>query len=294
MEIDLSFDYWRVLMQKIATKFCKLAIMLYNFIAYSLVIIVQKCTPSKGYPMAILSRKQFIKLADNGLPCLEIGPFDSPLLSGAHIEYFDVLSQDDLQFRARQHGRDPDRVPFIHYVSELGKLDVITKKFNSVISSHVIEHQPDLVRHLQSVERILDNNGKYYLIIPDKRYCFDSNLAESNLAQVLAAFVETRTKHTLESVLEHRCLTTHNNPYLHLFGMHGELDFNNLGNQFQSAIDEFALSDAYLDVHAWYFTPKSFCMIIHGLNVLSLVTLKVEMVYRTRYGELEFCVILTK
>lgn len=283
-----------ILMKKMIAKICKNIIVVYNFFEYYVITFMCKLFSKSKYPQVILNRKQFIELADSGVSCLEVGPFDSPLLSGVNIEYFDVLSQHELQLRASQHGRSPERVPFIHHVSKFGNLDVVDKRFNSVISSHVIEHQTDLVRHLQSVERILDNDGKYYLIIPDKRYCFDSNLAESNLAQVLAAFVETRTKHTLESVLEHRCMTTHNNPYLHLFGMHGDLDFNSLSQRFKSAVDEFEKSEDYLDVHAWYFTPKSFSVIIHGLNVLSLIKLKVEKVYSTPYGEFEFCAILTK
>lgn len=293
MEMNESILY-EVLMKRMIAKLCKIIIMVYNIFKYHMIMFVCKFFSKSKYPQAIFNRKQFIELADNGNSCLEIGPFDSPLLLGVNIEYFDVLSQQELQLRALQHGRTSDGVPFIHYVSKFGNLDVVDKKFNSVISSHVIEHQTDLVRHLQAIERILEENGKYYLIIPDKRYCFDSNLAESNLAQVLAAFVEARTRHKLESVLEHRCLTTHNNPYLHLFGMHGSLDFNNLGGKFQRAIDEFTLSEDYLDVHAWYFTPKSFVSIIRGLNILSLVNLRVDKIYSTPYGELEFCVILTK
>lgn len=281
-------------MKRTIAKLCKTIISVYNFVEYFVITYGYKFFSRSKYPPAILNRNKFVKLVDNGDSCLEIGPFDSPLLSGDSVEYFDVMSQEDLKIRASLHGRIPERVPFINYVSKFGNLDVVDKKFDNVLSSHVIEHQTDLVRHLQSIERILDDNGKYYLIIPDKRYCFDANLSASNLAQVLSAFIEERTKHKLESVLEHRCLTTHNNPYLHLFGFHGNLDLSSLSDRFKSAVDEFEQSEDYLDVHAWYFTPKSFSAIIQGLNVLSLITLKVEKIYSTPYGELEFCAVLTK
>jgi hypothetical protein len=44
--------------------------------------------------------------------------------------------------------------------------------FATRISSHCIEHQPDLIGHLIGVARLLSTNGLYFLTILDKRSVF--------------------------------------------------------------------------------------------------------------------------
>src|SRR5205823_10898481 len=113
---------------------------------------------------------------------------------------------------------DPAGVPEIDFV---GALSEVKDHFGLVLSCHSVEHHPDLVRHLKDVENVLDSDGVYALVIPDKRYCFDHFLPESNLAEVIAAHHELRTKHTLQKVIEHRSLTTHNFVDRHWRGDHG-------------------------------------------------------------------------
>jgi hypothetical protein len=61
----------------------------------------------------------------------------------------------------------------------------------------------------------------------------------------------------------------------------------------REAIDEWrAAQGAYLDTHAWYFTPDSFREIVDLLNRLSLISLSAERVYCTRFGSNEFWAIL--
>jgi SAM-dependent methyltransferase len=151
---------------------------------------------------------------------LEIGPFCNPLLTGDHIAYLDVLDAAQLRARAAQLGRDPSRVPAtIHHV---GGLDQVDHRYAAAVSSHAIEHQPDLVRHLEAIARVLEPGGRYYLIVPDKRYCFDHFIAESTIADVLDAWREERQRHPLARVIEHAALTTHNDPERHWRGDHGD------------------------------------------------------------------------
>ena len=198
----------------------KLIIKIYIILKYFLMGFINKVFP-RLYPIMVRNKVDFIKLISNKCTCLEIGPFNKPLLKGMNVKYFDVLNKNALIKRAKQLEIDSSLVPDINFISANGDLKVIDEKFEAILSSHVIEHQPDLIYHLKCIEELLVESGRYFLIIPDQRFTFDYFIPKSNLAQVIEAHIEQRKKHTLTSVIEHRCLTTHNNPYLHLVGAHG-------------------------------------------------------------------------
>ena len=242
----------------------------------------------------IRDRNDFVALIPTGADVLEIGPFCNPLLRRPNVNvfYFDVLPQDQLITRGKSIGLDPAAVPYIHYVSRTGDLSTINRRFDIVVSSHCIEHQPDLIGHLQAVGKLLLPGGAYFLLVPDKRYCFDHFIPESNLAEVMVAQREQRKGHTLRSVIEHRTLTTHNDSLRHWQGDHGLL-FENFEQRFLAALREFdAAEGEYIDVHAWYFTPASASAILSALQDMRLSKLTVHRVYGTRYAACEFWMIL--
>jgi SAM-dependent methyltransferase len=237
-------------------------------------------------------RNDFAALVPESAITLEIGPFCNPLLRGLNVSYFDVLSQEALIARARLLGLDPSNVPSIDYISPTGELSGVNARFDVVISSHCLEHQPDLVRHLQQVGQLLLPGGAYFLLVPDKRYCFDHFIPVSNLAEVIVAHHEGRKVHTLRSVIEHRALTTHNDSLRHWQGDHG-VAFENFDQRYLAALREF--DDAkgkYIDVHAWYLTPDSAAGILSALRGAGLSRLGVHRIYPTRYGASEFWMIL--
>ena len=243
-------------------------------------------------------RHQFASLVPPNAIALEIGPFGSPLLAGAHVRYADVLDTSQLRARAPAHGVDPANVPPIDYVLRDGSLDSIDERFDAILSSHAIEHQPDLVAHLEQIERRLLPAGRYLVLVPDKRYCFDRHLAPSTIAEVLQAHHEGRMTHTLRSVIEHRALGTHNDPARHWanadLAQRDSLTSID-ANLVQAAWREYEMArGAYIDVHAWYFTPDSFNQIMGLLNALGLTQLKVERLYPTQRGSVEFWAVLSK
>jgi SAM-dependent methyltransferase len=155
-------------------------------------------------------RNDFVALVPKSATVLEIGPFCNPLLRGPSVSYLDILSQEALVARASSLGLDPSGVPYIDYISPTGELSIVKRRFDVVISSHCLEHQPDFAAHVQGVGQLLLSGGAYFLLVPDKRYCFDHFIPTSNLAEVIVAHYERRKVHTLRSVIEHRALTTHN------------------------------------------------------------------------------------
>jgi len=226
---------------------------------------------------------------------LEIGPGVEPTLTGDGVRYFDVQDKAGLVARAASDGYPTERCPDIDYVSPLGDLSVVTDQFDYVFSSHCIEHQPDLARHLQGVARLLHPNGRYYIIIPDKRYCFDALLPESTLDEVLVAHAEGRTVHTIANIYNHYALTTHNDILRHWYGdsQDPRLDVRH-AREMEAAQAIANANGGYIDVHAWQFTPSSFRTIINGLAERNLCPFLIERIYDSTFGSNEFCVVLTR
>jgi SAM-dependent methyltransferase len=126
--------------------------------------------PWRRPPNVLAAPEAFRDLAVGLGAILEIGPFSRPLVRGRDVTYFDVLDRQGLTTLARKIGvEETGQIPQIDYVSATGDLTVVPVTFDVVASSHAIEHQPDLVRHLCRVEQVLKPGGYYFLWIPDKR-----------------------------------------------------------------------------------------------------------------------------
>lgn len=224
---------------------------------------------------------------------LEIGPLDTPILRGPNVFYFDVLDTEKLKVRSVELGRTAEGIPDIHFSSESGDLSVIDRRFDNVISAHAIEHQPNLLAHLEAVATLLVPGGRYFVIMPDKRYCFDHFALESSLKDVLDAHLEKRLVHTEQSVRAHYDRHTHNHALRHWLSIHGAPG---------SAIDPVDVEDLcarardgkYVDVHAWTMSPGGFRNIMDKLDDNDLVRLRLERVHDTRFGSHEFFAVFVK
>ncbi len=240
-------------------------------------------------------REEFVaQFPTDGL-LLEIGPFAGPTAHGPHVRYADVLSQDQLRARATANGIDPTGCPEIHYVLHDFDLNRIPDTFKGIVSSHCVEHQPDLVAHFQAVERLLEPGGRYFLLVPDKRYCFDHFLPESSIADVMTAHLRGNTVHDVGSIIEHWAMTTHNDSERHWRGDHGRPNLDDSTEQLAKAIAAYqAAPGTYIDVHAWQFTPVSFARIVELLHDVGLTRLRPTGVHNTPWGRNEFCIPLEK
>ena len=208
---------------------------------------------------ASIQRDEFANLINTNQPTLEIGPFSRPI-TGKNVKYFDVVDSKGLQNKADLYSTDGKRIPKINQIYNL-----------------------------------LNENGKYFLVIPDKRYCFDHFVSESVLSDVLSShFVKTK-RHTLKTQLT-MCETTHNDADRHWAGNHGdqlESESRSLECYIKSVNDFFA-TDTYIDLHQWRFFPKNFVHICNSLYKMGLIKLKIENIYCTKKNTLEFMAILYK
>lgn len=242
-------------------------------------------------------REHFGELLSGCYEALEIGPDMSPTIRGPAVKYFDLLDEDAIRQRALARGvvniAEP---PHIDFVSPTGDLSIVTGTYDAVVSSHCIEHQPDLIQHLKDVGRLLKPGGKYALWAPDKRYCFDQSLAESTIADVLQAHAECRKVHNLATIVQNRALTTHNDAARHWADDHTDPGrWSGIAERAQMAIREFVeTKGAYLDAHAWRVTPDSFRFLIDQLVEMGMSPLRIDDVFYTGRGANEFAAVLNR
>ncbi|WP_395666502.1 methyltransferase domain-containing protein [Methylocella sp.] len=247
-----------------------------------------------GSPLAY--REHFLAAIPRDLQTLEIGPFCKPALRGGNVSYFDVADREALMRRAAVLQYAYTEAPEIHFVSPEADMAVVDRTFDQLFSSHCVEHQPDLVRHLNDVARVLTAGGRYFLLVPDKRYCFDHFHPGATLVDVLGAHIEGRRRHSAANLLRAKITATHNDPGAHWRGEHGApIGIAEGDARVRQAFDQTtAEASVYTDTHAWYFTPEAFRDIVAATGRLGLHPLEVERVYNTPFGRLEFAAVLAR
>lgn len=262
-------------------------------------------TQAKPKRLGRISRGQFLNHANlQTKKILEIGPFANPVFRrpAYNVQYADILSADQLRLRAQDpvHGVDPNNVPdrIDHIINSQGDQFIVTdEKFDIIFSSHNLEHQPNLIGHLCEMAALATNiNCKYYLIVPDKRYCFDYYQRETTLADILDAYVNKNKKPNSLAGIEWSLYSakTHNHPVSHWQGKHGEdITQNITADRIHEAIEFGKLCNtAYQDIHCSRFTPDSFISIISLLSESRLIPWKIEQISDTAPNSNEFYIIL--
>jgi hypothetical protein len=257
---------------------------------------------NEGRPCCpIDSRGAFLGLLPRDADLLEIGPFCTPCFTPAthRVHYLDVFTTEEMRVRAADlPWADPDKVPEIDLVWRGGPYrDLTDERFDAVFSSHNIEHQPCLVTHLCDVASLLRPGGRFFMNVPDMRYCFDHYLNESTIADALEALVAGRTIHSTKAVVEHRLLLTHNEATGHWAGNHGpDPRRRPIDESFIRGINDnlriMRNNPGYIDVHAWQFTPPGFRYLMTALSAAGLMPFQVERVYSTVRPNNEFHAVL--
>ena len=174
----------------------------------------------------------------------------------------------------------------------------IHETYDLILSSHVVEHQTDLIKHFQEIGRLLRPGGIYAALIPDHRYCYDYFNTPSKVSDVLSAYWRTPSNHTFDNFLEDRLTTGHNNTLEYWKNNPGipkwkAMEWSDV-EKLVAAYLELTDSGTYLDVHAWKFTNETFSDILSALVRWRLVSLEILEIFPTRYPNNEFWVVLSK
>jgi hypothetical protein len=286
--LPLEFDpnFYRMLHDEVQKLSDEEALAHYNEIG--------RASGAIGSPAA--HRAGFLQALPRHADIIEIKPSTKPAILGPNVKYFDLYNKNDLIDRARQTGSPIENPVDIDFVSPADELHILPEySFDFMFSSHEIQRSPDLVRHLIDASRTLRSVGWYFLIIPDKRYCFDHFLEVSSLEDVIRAHEERRTSHAVRSIFQHHALTTHSDPIAHWRDWHEDPNASEFRDR---AIRAMRVADEArgkcLDINAWQFTPESFRKIIDELGDRKLIDFRIERVYDTVWSQYEFMVVLRK
>jgi len=232
---------------------------------------------------------------------LEVGPSYNPILpkaKGYNIKTVDHAPAEVLRakYASVTHGVDINRIEHVDYVWKGEPLDALIQKpnhFDYIIASHVIEHTPDMISFLKQLENLLREGGIVSLVIPDRRYCFDTFRPCSTIGDILQAHIEMRTRHTPGTVFDHfYSIVSMNSLPSWKSGDHGTFEAMHSAEEAWKLFDTARDSEEYIDVHNWRFTPSSFVHIICALAEMNYLGLEIASFYATE--GCEFFVSLRK
>ena len=205
---------------------------------------------------------------------IEIGPSHAPIAAKrAGWNSFVVDHADQAELRAKYTGYpvDLDAIEVVDAVWRGGRLDHAVPashhgRFDRLIASHVIEHIPDFVTFMVAAQTLITPSGALALAVPDKRYCFDVLKPISTTGDILAGyspdgagrhFRRTLFNQIAYSVGLDGAIAWGQHPVAKATFMNSLTDAFELTNRLSEAPDS-----AYVDAHAWQFTPAAFRLAI--------------------------------
>jgi SAM-dependent methyltransferase len=230
---------------------------------------------------------------------LEIGPLHNPVIAkeqGVLIAYVDHADTEALR---KKYADDPN-VPFVHDVDfvwgDHRLADAIGEAgaFDYVIASHVMEHVPDLVAWLGELAEVLRPGGVVSLVIPDKRFCFDTRRPPTDVSEIIEASLEKRRRPSLAQIFDFESRYVEVDTLAMWAGRpgYGDEPVRTLA-AYEKCVDAMDHDD-YVDVHATTWTPSSFAEALRTLFQLDLVAFRVASFHATPFNSLEFYVTLER
>lgn len=227
--------------------------------------------------------KKFLEGAAHSI--LEIGPGGHPDFRGPKVKYLDIFTTAEMRARYGDKGDPPE----IDYTVADMLAGGIPGTFDAVYSAHNFEHQVNPILHIASVAGLLNPNGLFVAVIPDRNFTFDYFRQPSTLADILSA-PQSQTEHAPKSRLE-RFNRTHNNCYAHWLGDHGECEGTD-----EEVLDAFRdeADAAFQSLHAGVYEPESFKKIFGLLSKEGLLGLELLRVYNTPFLRNEFVTVFRK
>jgi hypothetical protein len=213
---------------------------------------------------------------------IEICPSHRPIApksQGFNVKIIDHLDKNGLIDKYRAHGIDTSMIEEVDYIWHGESYAQLTGKrhfFDWIIACHLIEHTPDLIGFICGCEEVLNSEGTLSLAVPDKRYCFDLCRSTTGLAALIDAHEQRRTIHTVGTAAEY---------FLNVVARNGSIAWRkeSLGGAFshihgkndaEHGIRDIRERGAYLDLHAWVFTPHSFRLLMNDLYELGYIKLR--------------------
>ncbi|MFN7812702.1 MAG: methyltransferase type 11 [Planctomycetia bacterium] len=228
---------------------------------------------------------------------IEIGPSYQPLApksAGWRTTVVDHAGRSDLVAKyARDPSVDTARIEDVDVIWTGGPLEerfpaASLGSFGGLIASHVLEHMPDPIAFFKAVERLLDRGrGTLRLALPDKRLCFDVFRPTATTGRMLAAHRSRAVGHSYADLFDH---------VAYLARLDGRAAWtteplqslaldHTLDQARHNAEQGTSAGAAYIDCHAWQFTPTSFELLVLELTALGEIDWQIDWIKPQPYTE---------
>ena len=231
---------------------------------------------------------------DKCSPGLEIGPSHAPIApkkDGFNVEIIDHATREQLVEKYREHDVEVEKIEEVDFVWKGQSYKELTRKskyYQWIIASHVIEHVPDIIKFINECEEIMAEDGVLSLAIPDHRYCFDCYRPISTTGKVINAHLYLNQLHTVGDLVDFHLNAVKRNGTLAWDKSNrdkSKYEFIFDTEEAPRYFDKVKASKEYIDCHAWCFTPDSFKLLIHDLNMLGLISFKIKDLFPTQGSE---------
>jgi hypothetical protein len=162
------------------------------------------------------------------------------------------------------------------------------------VSSHVIEHIPDLISWFADIATILKSGGTFRLAVPDRRFTFDILRQETKISEVLNAHAQRAKSPTSQCIMDH---------YLNVrkvdffAAWDGTINADTLepyhtANYAIDAARRAIQIENLPDIHCWVFTPQSLVALMNELAKLGFLRFACERIFETEPYTFEFFVVM--
>lgn len=250
-----------------------------------------------------MNRSEFIRrhLDLDGLSVLEIGALDKPVVSrpDASVFYMDHLSTDGVQ---KKYALDPtvdkSKLVTVDYVWNGGRFaDAVVdrKRFDLIVASHVFEHFANPVGWLLDALNVLAEDGCIFLMLPDARFTFDLDRAQTTLSDWIGWHIESLERPSPRQIFDHMA----NARVVSSVRVWDDPAYRGEGHYHQTAValHHAAASVAdqrYVDSHCSVFTPYRFVELCRGLRDLGLFPYRFQAFKPTEFHDMEFFALLRR
>ncbi len=243
---------------------------------------------------------------------LEIGPLHNPRVrkDQGDVRYLDHTTTEELRvkYSANDQTRPHlDELVEVDFVADgqrpLVEVTAAEAPFDYVIASHLLEHLPDPVGWLQQVADILTDGGVLSLVIPDKRFSFDTNRTPTEISEWVDAYLRGLTTPSFRQLYDFLAKVTTIDGAVDTAGLWaGTASYDGVVRDDVPDPDAaaFALcvehrkTGGFIDVHCGVYTPASFLQLYDALVRLGLCSFTIASFTPTAVDTLEFFVTLAK
>lgn len=213
---------------------------------------------------------------------LEIGPSHSPIApksEGFNVHIVDHTDKESLIEKYRPHGVTIEKIEDVDFIWRGETYAELTGRkdyYDWIIASHVIEHTPDLVSFINNCAEILKKNGVLSMAVPDSRFCFDCLRPITGISKIIDAYLQKAKIHSVGTAVEYVSgyCTNGGRATWGYGGTRRNFELIHSQDEIKRVMQTKAYTEEYSDYHAWCFTPHSFRLLIHDLNLLGLISLK--------------------